>query len=261
MEELRASSATTEVVLSGGRLQIGPGNSRVARIGFAGDTVDWSSAECCLGFEVTATTEQIIADFSNGVEKRPVTVGKRHVAAFETVGKSLGQGLTRTYEEAVAFRQLRLEAREFGIQLDGDGITHDGHGGPLAGAEATVQTGGEIQSRYTATRIALMGPFALAFKKKKDKRELYLAIDAPSYSILVEVDKNRSKSARQLAANLNTASRSIAQPPNEKVAPSAPISPSQPLSVGDELAKLAQLKDAGYLTPAEFDEQKRRLLE
>jgi hypothetical protein len=45
---------------------------------------------------------------------------------------------------------------------------------------ASVETAGEIEGRITATRLVLTGPFALALRKKKDDRELFLYIDAPT---------------------------------------------------------------------------------
>ena len=41
----------------------------------------------------------------------------------------------------------------------------------------------------------------------------------------------------------------------------APVAPQNPVSVGDELKKLADLRESGILTEAEFDAQKAKLLE
>ena len=41
---------------------------------------------------------------------------------------------------------------------------------------------------------------------------------------------------------------------------SAPVAAAAPLSVADELAKLVELRDAGHLTPTEFEQQKAALL-
>lgn len=144
-----------------------------------------------------------------------------------------------------------------GVVIRGDRVEHKGKSLPLAGAHATVDSAGEIDKRITATRLVLTGPFALAFRKKKDKRELYLMIEGDGDAFVVEVDPKKGAEARKFAAKLNTAaSRATASAPT----PAPPSESSPSTSVADELKKLAELRDAGVLSPDEFEAQKARLL-
>lgn len=82
-------------------------------------------------------------------------------------------------------------------------------GGSLAGVRATVDTAGQIESRMTVTRMAALGPFALALKKKKDRRELYLLVEGPEYSFVDEMDPKDGAKARKFAARINDAARRV----------------------------------------------------
>ena len=64
-------------------------------------------------------------------------------------------------------------------------------------AHAEVDSAGELSKRFTATRLALFGPFALAMKKSKDKRQLFLAIEGANGGFLVEIDPKRQAEARR----------------------------------------------------------------
>ena len=82
-----------------------------------------------------------------------------------------------------------------------------GEGGSVKGAHATVETSGDIEKRITATRLVTTGVFALALRKKKDNRELFLTVEGEDFAFVVEIDANKQKEARQLAAKINTAAR------------------------------------------------------
>lgn len=75
---------------------------------------------------------------------------------------------------------------------------------PVAGAEARVESVGELQRRVTATRLLATGVFAFALKKKADDRELYLTVTAPDYQFVVELDPKKGADARVFAAKVNT---------------------------------------------------------
>ena len=53
----------------------------------------------------------------------------------------------------------------------------------------------------------LTGVFALAWQKRSDSRELYLLIDAPTFSLVARVEPNEGVNARRFAAALNTVAR------------------------------------------------------
>ncbi len=127
-----------------------------------------------------------------------------------------------------------------GIELDEKRgrISKGREGGPLASAHAVVDTAGAIESRFTMTRLALMGPFALAFKKKKDKRELYLAVEGDGFAFVVEVDPDKGKKAREFAAKINAAASKAAQSAAVAAGPTRPPAsatiPPPPLADGLE---------------------------
>lgn len=73
---------------------------------------------------------------------------------------------------------------------------------------AVVDTAGAISSRFTVTRFALMGPFALAMKKKKDQRELFLYIDAPTGQHMEPCRPDDAVRVRMFASQITNAARS-----------------------------------------------------
>ena len=96
-------------------------------------------------------------------------------------------------------------------------------GGSVAGAVARVETAGErFEGRFTATRLALIGPFALAFKKKKDHRELYLSVEGPGYAFVVKLDPDDGAKARGFAARVNSASSKTVLAAQQRAAVQAP---------------------------------------
>jgi len=86
---------------------------------------------------------------------------------------------------------------------DGEVITGSGRG-PVAGAHASLETTGDIERRVTATRLLATGVFALALRKKKDHRTLWLTIEGPTFQAVVEVDPKREAIARRWVAQFNT---------------------------------------------------------
>lgn len=90
-----------------------------------------------------------------------------------------------------------------GVVLTADTIKYKRDGGPVAGARATVETDGEVVRRFTASRLLLMGPLALAFKKKKDKRGLYLLVEGDGFAFAAECDPKNGTKARKFAALIN----------------------------------------------------------
>lgn len=116
-----------------------------------------------------------------------------------------------------------------GIVVAGDEVKQGLKRGPLAGATARLETSGDIEQRFTATRLAVMGPFALAFKKKNDKRTLYLTVEGDGFGYLVEVKPKKEKAARAFVAKFNgaAAKATAARTPLAPVA-TAPPPPAPP---------------------------------
>lgn len=132
--------------------------------------------------------------------------------------------------------------------LDGRVSTSEGDW-PLAGASARVETAGEITSRLSASRLVVFGPLGLFARKRQDKRELYLTIEGVGFSVVKELNPDLDGAkARKFAAQLN--GLAAAEP--------AQALPASGLT--DMLRELGQLRDAGVITPAEFDAKKAELL-
>jgi hypothetical protein len=139
-----------------------------------------------------------------------------------------------------------------GLTITADRIDYKGHGGPLAGCRAAVDTAGDIEKRFTATRIVTLGVFGLK-KKKIDRRELYLAVEGVGFAFVAEIEPKYGAQARKIAAKIN----SLGQV-HTVDGPSASASATD--SVSDEIAKLAALHASGALTDDEFSTAKDRLL-
>ncbi|OIV38009.1 hypothetical protein BIV57_08000 [Mangrovactinospora gilvigrisea] len=92
-------------------------------------------------------------------------------------------------------------AGKLGITVRGDAFRIDGKSVPIAGASATVDDGDAARRRITMTRLALIGPFALAAKKHVG--QLFLTIENGDAAAIVPITGKRQLEARQLALRLN----------------------------------------------------------
>lgn len=92
-----------------------------------------------------------------------------------------------------------------GVKVDAEArtVTYQRQTYPLP-ARASVETVGEVRRRVTATRVVAVGVFALALKKKKDDRELFLTVEGEGWSIVADVNPNSQMAARQVAARINS---------------------------------------------------------
>lgn len=72
-----------------------------------------------------------------------------------------------------------------GLLLTENEVWFAKEGGSVVGASAAVESVGEIHRRITATRLILTGPFALAFRKATDHRELYLTVEGCGFAFVV----------------------------------------------------------------------------
>lgn len=97
------------------------------------------------------------------------------------------------------------------LQLYPDGVDH------LAGLKkatipmATIQSvaieeGADLEARITATRLVLIGVFALAFRKRKGG-EKYLTIESDDAFTVVQVDRKSIAQAQKFAAAVRTATK------------------------------------------------------
>lgn len=95
-------------------------------------------------------------------------------------------------------------SRLLNVKVKNGEITTKNGSGPVAGAHASIETTGDIERRITATRLLATGVFALALRKKKDHRTLWLTIEGPTFQAVVEVDPAREQIARRWIAQFNT---------------------------------------------------------
>ena len=88
----------------------------------------------------------------------------------------------------------------------------------------------------------------------RDTRQAFLTIEGPYVAISVRIDNyyNVAASVQRFAADVNELAQRLGPPPSAGA--HAP-------SVTDQLGELAQLRESGVLTDAEFEAMKAQLLE
>jgi hypothetical protein len=101
-------------------------------------------------------------------------------------------------QKAPWLKELSIDGRTLKSK-DGE---HD-----LAGATARVETAGQIEQRVTAARLVTLGVFALAAKKKRDNRDLFLTVEGPHVALVRQYSAKDVDEAelRQFAADINQA--------------------------------------------------------
>lgn len=111
-----------------------------------------------------------------------------------------------------ATERLRvLEAKGLGVEVAAGRVVNrkTRESVELAGVTATVEDAGDVERRITATRLVMTGPLALAWRKRKDHRQLFLVVDGADGAFVVEVDPKKQLEARQVAAWLTSAGRQV----------------------------------------------------
>lgn len=111
--------------------------------------------------------------------------------------------------------------------------------------DVVVEDGQAASKRLTATRVALVGVFALAIKKKVDATK-YLIVETMDSAYTFELSVKRYGEARQFAAKAMAAVRAgqataAAQAEAAPVVDVEPEAPAEPLSPEEELARLEAL--------------------
>lgn len=142
-----------------------------------------------------------------------------------------------------------------------DAISNGTHIKPLTGVTARLETGTEVESRVTATRVVAFGIFALALKKKTGG-EKYITIEGPDFLWTAETQPKRIKEAMAFLHKVDDQLRQHAphQAASLESGGTSPIAPKVSSSIAEELQKLAQLRDSGVLTEEEFSAAKTRML-
>lgn len=92
-----------------------------------------------------------------------------------------------------------------GVLLHNDEMKYRGEKVSTRGAQARVESSGDVEKRVTATRVLTTGLLALAWQKKEDNRAVYLTIEGEGFGWVVPVDPKDELKARQFAAKVNAA--------------------------------------------------------
>ncbi|MEG2610493.1 MAG: SHOCT domain-containing protein [Bacilli bacterium] len=110
--------------------------------------------------------------------------------------------------------------------------------------KVTIEKEEEVIRRYTATRLALFGPFALAMKKKKVNKKEYLVIECKDF--ILTFDSN-PKLCETIYLKVN----------NYKKNDNKQLGQIENL---EQIKKLKELLDICAITQEEFDIKKKELL-
>jgi hypothetical protein len=126
---------------------------------------------------------------------------------------------------------------------------------PWSEIDVSVGTEEELKERLTLSRIALVGPFAVFFRKKSTKVEYYVTISKDGYHGLFKVYPGSNSNFKPVKALIEMHQRTVPK----VAAPSEPAAMTiDPL---DRLEKLARLLEQGTLTQDEFDKKKAEILD
>jgi hypothetical protein len=121
----------------------------------------------------------------------------------------------------------------------------------------------QVQTRFTATRLVLLGPLGLAFKK--EKKSAFLVVEGTFGEFIFEVKK---KSPMELQAAVVPWKKRLSGG-DKNGEPTLPSSPHEATASSERtpdrervevLKELAELRTQGVLTDEEFAAEKARLL-
>src|SRR5690606_28097461 len=125
---------------------------------------------------------------------------------------------------------------------------------PMVGVSARVEVEGEVYARATLTRAAVPGMHG--WQKKVDEREAVFVVEGPDFmwQFKLQPQKHVLTHARDVARKITHAGNAATH--------RAGLRPQtiDASGVADELRKLAELRDAGILSPQEFEIAKSRVL-
>lgn len=139
-------------------------------------------------------------------------------------------------------------ARFAGIAVTVSEISSAFGSGPLLGAHAEVDTGGNLSRSPRVGAVIAFGVLGLASSKTVDHRELYLSIAGEGFGFAIELPPRRVADARSFASRLNGAQLQAATQAPTPVAQSAPT--DDPF---EQLRKLAGLRDANLISDEQFE--------
>jgi hypothetical protein len=144
-------------------------------------------------------------------------------------------------------------ARFAGITVTPSEVRSDFGSGPLIGARAEVDTGGNLTRRPRVGYVLAFGVLGLAASKTVDERELYLSVEGQGFGFAIQLPPWRATEARSFASQLNGAQVGAAAQ-----APAAvPSGAEDPF---EQVRKLGELRDAKLISDDEFEAKKTEIL-
>lgn len=120
--------------------------------------------------------------------------------------------------------------------------------------DVSVGTEEEMKERLTLSRIALVGPFAVFFRKKSSKVEYFVTISFDGNHGLFQVYPGSNSNFKPVKTLIE-----MHQKTGTSAAPSVSV-PSSEIDPLDRLEKLGRLLEQGILTQDEFDKKKAEIL-
>lgn len=125
---------------------------------------------------------------------------------------------------------------------------------PWTEIDVSVGTEEELKERLTLSRIALVGPFAVFFRKKSSKVEYFVTISFDGNHGLFKVYPGSNSNFKPV--------KTLIEMHQKTGGDAAPIArtPSNEIDPLDRLEKLGRLLEQGILTQEEFDKKKAEIL-
>jgi hypothetical protein len=120
--------------------------------------------------------------------------------------------------------------------------------------DVSVGTEEEMKERLTLSRIALVGPFAVFFRKKSSKVEYFVTLSFDGNHGLFQVYPGSNSNFKPVKTLIE-----MHQKTGTSAAPSS-SAPSNEIDPLDRLEKLGRLLEQGILTQEEFDKKKAEIL-
>lgn len=127
-----------------------------------------------------------------------------------------------------------------------------------------IECGGpeSMQKRITATRLVMIGPLALAARKKTGEAFAFIEL-VDGRSVVVKFPKKSEPQVRAIFAPYRSsfaggAANPVFSDPSQE--PASPVAQAVSVDPLDRLQKLVALRDAGALTEDEFRDQKAKIL-
>ncbi|TDQ01229.1 hypothetical protein [Labedaea rhizosphaerae] len=133
--------------------------------------------------------------------------------AWNTEVKNMKERFRNAKEEGTAQAESRLAGNSFhGIHVHQGRVHYEKQSVSLAGAEAFVETAGQIERRGRG--FLAVGGIGVVLGRSKDNRELYLGVKGTDGAFVVSLDPDKGKQAREFAARINAMAASAGQPPS-----------------------------------------------